>query len=389
MTTPTAVHQRNLVDRGFRPDPAQDAALRELDAIHARLARDAHFRSRTRWPTLPPWRGTRSRSAAPRPDAAGWLRFAARFRQVPAELPGLYLWGGVGRGKTYLMDLFYECLPSEAKLRLHFHRFMLRVHADLRRFAGAPNPLSRVADDMANEARVLCFDEFHVSDIGDAMILGELIGALFDRGVALVATSNVEPRRLYENGLQRRRFLPAIERMEAHMKVLHLAGETDHRLRVLTDAHTYHWPASTASERLLSDCFAALAPQPPRDAEQLEINGRTVATRRRTDDVVWFDFAELCEGPRSQADYVELSREFHAVVVSGVPTFDGAREDAARRFIGLIDELYDRNVKVVLSAAADIADLYRGQRLRAEFERTASRLREMQSLEYLALSHKP
>ncbi len=389
MTTPTAVHQRNLVDRGLRRDPAQDAVLRELDAIHARLAEDTKARSRTRWQARAPGRATPSGAAAAGPDSAGWQRFARRFRRVPEHVPGLYLWGGVGRGKTYLMDLFYECLPFEAKLRLHFHRFMLRVHRDLRRHAGAANPLFRVADRMANEARVLCFDEFHVSDIGDAMILGELMGALFDRGVTLIATSNVEPRRLYENGLQRRRFLPAIERMEAHMKVLHLAGETDHRLRVLTDAHTYHWPASTASERLLSDCFAALAPQPPRDAEQLEINGRTVATRRRTDDVVWFDFAELCEGPRSQADYVELSREFHAVVVSGVPTFDGAREDAARRFIGLIDELYDRNVKVVLSAAADIADLYRGQRLRAEFERTASRLREMQSLEYLALSHKP
>ncbi len=364
MTTPSAAHERNRARRNFVHDPAQDAALDELDALHLRLSRRHAPR---RWRRLP----------------AAWP-----WREAP-HIGGLYLWGGVGRGKTYLMDLFFECLPFEAKLRLHFHRFMLRVHEDLRRFAGAPNPLSRVADGMAREARVLCFDEFFVSDIGDAMILGELLGALFDRGVTLVATSNVEPRRLYENGLQRRRFLPAIEGIEAHMTVLHLDGGADYRLRVLSDADTYHWPASPAAEERLAECFAALAPQPPRDAERLEVNGRALQTRRTTDDVAWFDFAELCEGPRSQNDYIELSREFHAVVVSGVPVFGPAREDAARRFIGLIDELYDRNVKLVLSAEGDIGDLYRGERLRAEFERTASRLREMQSLDYLARSHKP
>ena len=302
---------------------------------------------------------------------------------------GLYLWGGVGRGKTYLMDLFFECLPVEAKLRLHFHRFMRRVHDDLGRLAGAANPLSRVAEDMAREARVLCFDEFFVSDIGDAMLLGELVGALFDRGVTIVATSNVEPRRLYENGLQRRRFLPAIERIEAHMKVLHLEGATDYRLRVLADADTYHCPASPAAEERLAECFAGLAPERATEAERLEVNGRALRTRRRAHDVAWFDFAELCEGPRSQNDYIELAREFHALVVSDVPVFDPTREDAARRFIGLVDELYDRNVKLVLSARGAIGDLYQGERLRAEFERTTSRLREMQSLDYLGRSHKP
>ena len=221
------------------------------------------------------------------------------------------------------------------------------------------------------------------------MILGELVGALLDRGVTLVCTSNVEPRRLYENGLQRRRFLPAIERIETGMRVLHLDGGTDHRLRVLSNADTYQWPLSEAAEARLAECFAALAPHPPREAERLEVNGRELRTRRRTDDVAWFDFSELCEGPRSQNDYVELSREFHAVVLSAVPVFDRAREDAARRFIGLVDELYDRNVKLVLSAQAGIEGLYQGERLRAEFERTASRLREMQSLEYLGRSHKP
>ena len=373
MTTPTAAHERNLAVRGFRTDPAQAAALRELDALHHRL--DGMHR------TDP---GVLRR-------VAHALRSGlAAFQRRPApQVGGLYLWGGVGRGKTYLMDLFFECLPFEAKLRLHFHRFMLRVHNDLRRLAGVPNPLERVADGMADEAAVLCFDEFFVSDIGDAMILGELVGALLDRGVTLVCTSNVEPGRLYENGLQRRRFLPAIERIETRMQVLHLDGVTDHRLRVLSDADTYQWPLSETAEARLAECFAAFAPQPPREAERLEVNGREIRTRLRTDDVAWFHFAELCEGPRSQNDYVELSREFHAIVLSAVPVFERAREDAARRFIGLIDELYDRNVKLVLSAQAGIDDLYQGERLRAEFDRTASRLREMQSLEYLGRSHKP
>lgn len=384
MTTPSAAHQRNLAVRNFRPDPAQVGALRELDALHRQLAR-RHGQE----PGVLARVAEALRVTPSPPGGAFRNRLAALLHRPPPQVGGLYLWGGVGRGKTYLMDLFFECLPFGAKLRLHFHRFMLRVHNDLRHMAGVPNPLQHVADGMADEAAVLCFDEFFVSDIGDAMILGELVGALFDRGVTLVCTSNVEPRRLYENGLQRRRFLPAIERIEARMQVLHLDGGTDHRLRVLSDADTYQWPLSEAAEARLAECFAALAPQPPREGERLEVNGREIRTRRRTDDVAWFDFPELCEGPRSQNDYVELSREFHAVVLSAVPVFDRAREDAARRFIGLIDELYDRDVKLVLSAQAAIGDLYQGERLRAEFDRTASRLREMQSLEYLGRSHKP
>ncbi|MDE0350251.1 MAG: cell division protein ZapE [Gammaproteobacteria bacterium] len=383
MTTPTAAHERNLAVRDFRPDPAQAAALRELDALHRRLAR-MHG---TGPGLVRRVAGALGISGAASAGSRSGL--SALLRRRAPQLGGLYLWGGVGRGKTYLMDLFHECLPLEAKLRLHFHRFMLRVHDDLRRMSGVANPLQRVADGMADEAAVLCFDEFFVSDIGDAMILGELVGALLDRGVTLVCTSNVEPRRLYENGLQRRRFLPAIERIETRMRVLHLDGATDHRLRVLSDADTYQWPLSEAAEARLAECFAALAPQPPREAERLEVNGREIRTLRCTDDVAWFDFSDLCEGPRSQNDYVELSREFHAVVLSAVPVFDRAREDAARRFIGLIDELYDRNVKLVLSAQGAIGDLYQGERLRVEFDRTASRLREMQSLEYLGRSHKP
>lgn len=363
--SPLALYRGKVAAGVLRADAAQLEALQRLEAIHCRLARTA--------------------------GASRIARWAGRWRAAPAT--GLYLWGGVGRGKTFLMDLFHECLPFEGKLRLHFHRFMLRVHGDLARLRGAANPLQKVADGMAAQARVLCFDEFFVSDIGDAMILGELIGALFDRGITLVATSNVAPSRLYESGLQRRRFLPAIERIERHMEVLRFGDGEDYRLRTLADASTYHWPASRETEARLAECFHALVPDVGREGEAagdaIEINGREIRARRRAGGVAWFDFSELCVGPRSQNDYVELARELHAVVVSGVPAFDAAQDDAARRFVSLIDEFYDRNVKLVLSGAAPVGRLYSGRRLRAEFERTCSRLQEMQSTAWLARPHRP
>ena len=362
--SPLARYRSKVAAGVWRNDDAQLEALCRLDAIYERLAREA--------------------------GAGPLARLAGRWRRAPAK--GLYMWGGVGRGKTCLMDLFHESLPFETKLRLHFHRFMLRAHRDLARFGGAANPLDKVADGLAAQARVLCFDEFFVSDIGDAMILGELLGALFERGVTLVATSNVAPARLYENGLQRRRFLPAIERIERHAQVLQLADGQDYRLRRLADAKIFHWPISPTSERRLEECFAALAPDAaaaPEIGAAIEVNGRLIRSRRRAAGVVWFDFAELCSGPRSQSDYVELSKEFHAVVVSGVPAFDADQEDAARRFVSLIDEFYDRSVMLALSSAAPVERLYRGVLLRAEFERTRSRLQEMQSTEYLGRPHKP
>ena len=330
-----------------------------LDAIHGRLVRQR----RRLWP---------------------WLRW--RYRAPAAT--GLYLWGGVGRGKTYLMDLFYECLPFKAKHRMHFHRFMLRVHGELTELQGVPNPLAHVAERIAEEGRVFCFDEFSVSDIGDAMILGELLGALFDRRVTVVATSNVEPSRLYENGLQRRRFLPAIERIESHMKILRIVDGIDYRLRVLASADTYLHPASEETDRRLAASFAVLAPH-AETGTSIEVNGRRIQTRGAGDGAAWFDFRHICDGPRSAADYIEVSREFHTVLVSDVPRFDADSEDLARRFIALVDEFYDRGVNLVLSAACDIDCLYRGQLLRMEFERTRSRLREMRSSEYLGRMHTP
>ena len=315
------------------------------------------------------------------------LRLARLWRGSGSPERGLYLWGGVGRGKTMLMDLFHDSL-SVGKLRMHFHRFMRRVHEDLHAGRGAANPLRRVADGLAGRARVLCFDEFFVADIGDAMILGELLKNLFRRGVTLVATSNVEPTRLYENGLQRRRFLPAIAALEKHTLAHRLDGPVDHRLRALQRAEIYHFPLDAQAERSLAASFAALAPGQSQAGVDLEVNGRDIRARRLADDVAWFEFAELCDGPRSNNDYIELARCYNTVLLSNVRRFDTGSEDAAHRFIGLVDEFYDRNVKLIVSAQAPVGALYGGERLRREFQRTESRLVEMQSHAYLARSHK-
>ena len=304
-------------------------------------------------------------------------------------LQGLYMWGGVGRGKTFLMDLFVESLPPGAALRMHFHRFMREVHRSLNAHAGSSNPLLLVADEFAGKGSVLCFDEFFVSDIGDAMILAEVLAALFDRGVALVATSNVEPVNLYENGLQRRRFLPAIDLLNQHTKILNVDGGIDHRLRVLEQAEIYHVPLDGAAEESLAASFARIAATEQVSAQAvLSIEGRDMQTRSCAEGVVWFDFAALCDGPRSQNDYIELARLFHSVVVSDVPRFTTKLEDQARRFISLVDEFYDRGVKLILSAEEPVESLYQGSRLTFEFERTQSRLLEMRSHEYLAREHR-
>lgn len=313
-----------------------------------------------------------------------------RFRNVPLEPEvGLYLWGGVGRGKTYLVDAFFDCLPFERKLRVHFHRFMQRVHHELAQLEGEKNPLENVADKLAEEARVICFDEFFVTDIGDAMILAGLLEALFARGVTLVATSNIEPAGLYENGLQRQRFLPAISLLERYTRVVNVDGGTDYRLRTLQQAELYHYPLDAGADRSLEDSFTRLAPEPGKHWERIEINQRYLTCRRLADDVVWFDFKELCDSPRSPSDYIELARIFHAVLISGVPAFTPELNDQARRFVNLVDEFYDRNVKLVMAAQNPLLELYQGGQLEFEFQRTVSRLQEMQSHEYLAKEHRP
>ncbi len=364
--TPEARY-RALVDAGkIKPDPAQREVLRYLQALSQALP------------------------DAPRYGALDRLLLRIRPGHTAIEpLRGLYLWGGVGRGKTFLVDLFHACLPAGTGLRTHFHRFMFGIHEQLKRLDHVESPLDRVADRLARQVRIICFDEFFVSDIADAMILGNLFAGLFQRGVSLVATSNVAPRDLYRDGLQRSRFLPTIDLIEQHTDVVHLQNTTDYRLRALEQAEIYHSPLDHEADHNLLRSFNAIAPDTGRDDMTLKLNGRSLATRRLADGVVWFDFAEICGGPRNAADYIEIARCFHTVLVSGVPVLTGETENEARRFISLVDEFYDRNVKLILSAATALTTLYRGRRLEFEFRRTESRLTEMQSHDYLAREHLP
>ena len=326
-------------------------------------------------------------------NKAGWFESLAnkfllsKSGRADTPIKGLYLWGGVGRGKTMMMDMFCHALPPERRQRMHFHRFMRRVHDGLGRFSGQANPLLKVADEIASQGDVLCFDEFFVSDIGDAMILGEVMTALFARGVVLVATSNVEPANLYKNGLQRSRFLPAIDQIYAHCDVHEIDQGQDFRLRTLQQARLYHWPLSESTDQSMRESFSALATDREKSNVRLRVENRMIEALKVAGDVAWFRFSSLCEGPRSQNDYIELATLFTTVLISEVPVLDVNREDAARRFISLVDEFYDRRVKLVISAGQPITDLYQGQRLSFEFERTQSRLLEMQSEEYLGQPH--
>jgi cell division protein ZapE len=313
-----------------------------------------------------------------------WLPRGAE-RAAPG---GVYLWGGVGRGKTLLMDAFHASLGAVRSEREHFYRFMRGIHAELAQIKGRSDPLDLAAARIAGRARVLCLDEFFVSDIADAMILAGLLEGLFRRGVVLVATSNTAPRDLYKDGLQRSRFLPAIGLIEAHVDVFHFDSGIDYRLRQLERAPTYLDSHAPATSHALEQRFAALAGGDVATEVTLQIEGRPLRARAVGADIAWFDFSELCEGPRSQNDYIELARLYGTLFITDVPQLTPADEDAARRFIMLIDELYDRGVKTVVSAAAPPLQLYRGERLQFEFERAASRLIEMQTQQYLAGSHR-
>lgn len=316
-------------------------------------------------------------------------RIGRRLGRRGSPVRGLYLHGSVGRGKTLMMDLFFQCLPFAEKRRQHFHRFMAMVHEELRKLRDTADPLETVADGIAADCRVLCFDEFAVSDIADAMLLGTLLTALFERGVTLVATSNVAPRDLYRDGLQRQRFLPAIAAIEGNTTVLRIDGDRDHRLRVLEGAAMYLTPSDATAESNLERFFAAIAPDAGGNSGALEIHGRPIEYRRLSDGVVWFEFDAICDGPRSQDDYIELAREFHTVIVANVPQLTRDRENPARRLIALVDEFYDRKVNLMLSAAVPLPSLYSGSKLAREFERTRSRITEMQGHDYLAAPHRP
>lgn len=363
--TPIERYQKDLQQSGFLPDQAQEHAVGKLQVLFDTLL----AQQKTKTPV--------------------WRRW---FFSGPVEpIRGLYFWGGVGRGKTYLMDSFYESLPLENKMRSHFHRFMRRVHHELKSLQDQKNPLDIVAERIAKEAQVICFDEFFVSDITDAMILATLLEGLFQRGVTLVATSNIVPSGLYKDGLQRARFLPAIDLLNQHTEVVNIDGGTDYRLRNLEQAQLYYWPLGKDADQSLYNSFKCLIPDSTEITQDtaIEIEGRDIAVRYYAEDVVWFDFLAVCDGPRSQNDYIELAMEYHTVILSDIPQLDGARDDQARRFINLVDEFYDRGVKLIISAQVAVDQLYIAQRLQFEFERTVSRLLEMQSHEYLARPHKP
>ncbi len=349
---------REGVEAGeWQDDPAQHGALAALDRLHAELVA---------WrPSI--WQRLRHRVDAPR---------------------GIYLWGAVGRGKTFLCDLFFASVPTDAKRRSHFHRFMQDVQAELVTLEGRADPLEAVAARIASAAQVLVLDEFFVGDIGDAMILGNLLRALFRRGVVVVTTSNTQPGDLYKDGLQRERFLPAIAEIEQHCETIELVSAHDWRLRALKRAPVYYTPPGAEAERAMRGIFGRVAHGVPRHDVVLTINDRPIPARFEADGEVWFEFEALCEGPRGVADYIELARAYHTIFISNVPEFTPLTEDAARRFIDLVDEVYDRGVNLVLSAAAPAVELYDGERLRAAFARTESRLIEMQSEEYLAREHR-
>ena len=358
------------------------------EAYSDSLKRQGHVEDAAQMEIIGKLEDLQIRLAAQRPESGGLAGFFRKRREKHGtKVRGLYLWGGVGRGKTFLMDLFFETLPITAKKRIHFHRMMGEVHNSRKRLGNVSDPLDKVAANIARETRVLCFDEFFVSDIGDAMILGRLLDGLFSRGVTLVATSNSRPDDLYKDGLQRQRFLPAIDSLNRHTEVLQLQGDLDYRLRLLEEAGTYLCPDDDAATRRLSFLFDESASSEIRRDPHLDVNGREIPAYKCAKGIAWFKFEQICDGPRSQADYIEIARWYPTVIISGVPALDASLENQARRFIALVDEFYDRRVKLILSAKAEVDSLYRGDRLAFEFDRTASRLIEMQSTDYLALPH--
>jgi cell division protein ZapE len=367
--TPIELYRKDLERDDFSYDAAQEMAVTHLQRLYDDLVAE--------------WQSAKNKSAIGK-------MFSGLSNKPKIPVQGVYFWGGVGRGKTYLVDTFYDALPFERKMRTHFHRFMQRVHNDLTKLGGTKNPLESVADQIAEEAVVICFDEFFVVDIGDAMILGGLMQALFARGVTLVSTSNIIPDGLYENGLQRDRFIPAIKLLNKYTDVVNVDSGVDYRLRTLEQAELYHFPLDDGAEASLQKSFDSLVPDSAHIEKNVnvEILGRSIPAKAICDDVAWFEFDALCDGPRSQNDYIELGRIFHAVLISNVPQMGAHNDDVGRRYINLIDEFYDRSVKVIMSANAPIHEIYTGVNLDFPFQRTTSRMLEMQSHDYLAREHK-
>ena len=356
---------RHAAEHGFMLDAAQTAALPHFERLYEDLI------------------GLEQMEAS-------LVRLLARKRVVS----GLYLWGGVGRGKSFLMDSFFNCAPVARKQRIHFHRFMQEVHHGLRELQGQTDPLVLFARTLAKEVRLLCLDEFHITDITDAMLMRGLLEGLFEQGVVLVTTSNFEPDGLYLHGLQRSQFLPAIELLKQSLEVVGIDNGVDYRLRELEKAGVYHTEAD--SDARLEQAYLSIARHDSAEERQMEIEGRLVNVRRQARGVAWFDFPELCDGPRAKADYIELARRYHTVLLSGVPQFSIDDADKLRRFVWLVDEFYDRRVKLIIGAAMPAAELVEDAPSENSFqanlsaslnERLVSRLTEMQTRDYLTQPH--
>lgn len=354
-----ATYEAELKQRGYTTDPAQQRAI------------DALERCAAEWTTYKQRRSN-----------------ALKKMFVKPEIPrGVYMFGGVGRGKSFLMDCFFNAVPIRRKTRLHFHEFMREVHRELRDLQGTVNPLDELGRRIAERYKLICFDEFHVADVTDAMILHRLLDALFKAGVGFVTTSNFHPDGLYPNGLHRDRILPAIELLKQKLEVINVDNGTDYRQRTLTHIELYHCPLGEAADAAMDKTFGELAEAHDEDPV-MHIESREIRSKRRAGGVIWFDFQTLCGGPRSQNDYLEIASQFHTLLLSNVPQMAVRQASEARRFTWLIDVLYDRRVKLVMSAAVSPEQLYTDGPMAHEFPRTVSRLGEMQSAEYLALAHR-
>jgi cell division protein ZapE len=357
--SPKAWYQAVRAQPGFIHDAAQEVAIDALDIL---------------WHQLVDFKAKRN-------------HFLGRSLLSPDVPKGLYFWGGVGRGKSFLMDVFYDCVPYRRKRRIHFHNFMAEVHHEMKLLAGEKDPLLALADKIAKSTRLLCFDEFHVSDIADAMILQRLLEAMFERGVVLMTTSNYPPDGLYPNGLQRQKFLPTIALLKRELRVLNVDGGNDYRLREMARESLYMVPADAASDARMDELFEHLSPVAQQDERQIEIMERMIPVKKLSHGVVWFEFGDICGGPRAQSDYLEIAHQFHTVFVSRIPKMTADDAAAAQRFTWLVDVFYDNRVKLVISAAALPHEIYAGGAQNSEFTRTASRLIEMQSKDYLSLPH--
>ncbi|WP_395340650.1 cell division protein ZapE [Ningiella sp. W23] len=362
--TPWEKYQDDLTLIEFQYDEAQENAVKELQRLFDELTQP---KKKLKWR----------------------VKLAQKFGKglKKPSIQGIYFYGGVGRGKTYLVDTFYECLPFKEKMRVHFHRFMQRVHKELKLLDGKSDPLQIIAKKIAGETRIICFDEFFVSDITDAMILGTLMEALFSHGIVLVATSNIIPDELYKNGLQRARFLPAIELINENTRVVNVDSGNDYRLRTLEKAEIYHYPLDDEAQKNLERYFDQLSAEKGTQNCSVEIEGRDIPVLRKAESVIMFEFRALCDGPRSQSDYIELSKEYNTVLLANVEQMGANMDDIARRFIAMVDEFYERKVKLIMSSEVALDSLYSDGRLSFEFQRCLSRLQEMQSRTYLAQPH--